>query len=99
MGCNRPTTYQLPATIFPTSSDAALTQLKQAFPALSGYKFIAVPSTHDNQNGYGFYATRAGSADGQSAATAVATGVVKLGDNIWVFAMIGTGVYSTSVPA
>ncbi len=92
---------QLPATTYPTSSEAALAQLTQAFPNLSGYSFTAVPSQRGNQNAYAFYATKTVTTSGTPSTTvdrAVATGVVKLGDHIWVFALVGTGSFSTSIP-
>lgn len=91
---------QLPASTYPTSSEAALTQLKQAFPALSGYAFTAVETPNGNRNTYSFYATKTQTVPGNpptTVKTGVSTGVIKIGERIWVYAMVGTGSFAPSV--
>ena len=91
---------QLPATTYPTSSDAALAQVKQAFPGLSGYNFTLAPTPHDNRHAYDFYASTIKTLPGQPPTrvnTKVNAGVVKVGSKIWVFAMVGSGTFAPSV--
>jgi hypothetical protein len=91
---------QLPATTYPTSSEAALAQIKQAFPALSGYSFTLAPAPQDNKYAYDFYASTVKTVPGQPPTrvnTKINAGVVKIGSKIWVFAMLGSGTFAPSV--
>jgi hypothetical protein len=91
---------QLPATTYPISSEAALAQIKQAFPGLSGYNFTLAPAPRDNAYAYDFYASSIKTVPGQPPTrvnTKVSAGVVKLGSKIWVFALVGTGTFAPSV--
>lgn len=91
---------QLPATTYPTSSDAALAQIKQAFPGLSGYNFTPASAPRDNKYAYDFYASTVKTVPGKPptrVTTKVNAGVVKVGSKIWVFAMVGSGTFAPSV--
>jgi hypothetical protein len=82
---------QLPAQTFPTSSDAALAQLKQAFPALSSYNFTSVNSPNGNQYSYSFYSSQKNTVRNQVVPAGILTGVVRFKDKIWIYVTIGTG--------
>jgi hypothetical protein len=82
---------QLPATSYPTSSEAALAQLKQAFPALSGYNFTLRESPNNNQHAYTFYSQTSARNKGNVERTGVVMGVVQVNGKIWVYALVGTG--------
>jgi hypothetical protein len=86
---------QLPANSFPASSDAALAQLKQAFPGVSSYSFEQ--TKRGGQNSYIFYATSTETLSGRppvKVATGVSVGVVKIGDKAWTYAFVGTGEFA-----
>lgn len=88
---------QLPANSFPTDSNAALAQLKQTFPSLSGYDF---KTANTGQNSYIFYATKTETKPGRPAQrinTGVSIGTVKIGNKVWNYALVGTGEYTGRV--
>jgi hypothetical protein len=88
---------QLPVTAFPADSAAALTQLNQTFPSLSSYDF---KTANTGQNSYIFYATKVETTQTkppQKTATAVSVGVIKIGNKMWSYALVGTGEFTASV--
>ncbi len=90
---------QLPATSYPASGEAALSQLKQAFPNLAGYTFTPGPAPKDNKYAYIFYATTTQIVPGKpptKVETGVTMGYVKIGDKVWTYAMVGTGTFANA---
>ena len=85
---------QLPAASYPTSSDAALSQLKTAFPALSGDSFTLTASPHNNQNAYIFYTTINAKSRGTVTETGITMGVVQFNGKVWVYALVGIGSFA-----
>jgi hypothetical protein len=85
---------QLPTATFPTSSSAALSELKQAFPDLSSYTFHQVQT---GKNSYSYYATSSSTVRGQTVQTGVSIGVIKIGNKTWNYALVGTGDYALKI--
>ncbi|HEX2913387.1 MAG TPA: hypothetical protein VH186_21465 [Chloroflexia bacterium] len=88
---------QLPAQTYPASSDEALTQLQNAFPALKNYELTPGKPRRDDRNAFTFVYHSKDNDKATVNGSVVRAGVVKAGNKIWVYAIVGTGEFGLNL--